>query len=144
MRAIEKFDCARGNRLSTYATWAIMRHFARAVPAEGKQAATYVTGTEELIDAAQDDGGFDREAARRDILHAMRHAIGGAFDQLTDRQREVVAARFGLDGDGTPKTLREIGRELGLSRERVRQIQVEALDKIRSVVDIQAFEAYLE
>jgi DNA-binding NarL/FixJ family response regulator len=56
---------------------------------------------------------------------------------LTEREREVLALRYGLD-DQEPKTLEEIGRRLGLTRERVRQIEVEALRRLASLREIQA------
>src|SRR5436309_2459111 len=60
-----------------------------------------------------------------------------ALHALTDRQREVLALRYGLD-DQEPKTLEEIGRRLGLTRERVRQIEVEALRRLANLREIQA------
>ena len=51
------------------------------------------------------------------------------LDELTEKQREVVSRRFGLRGYET-STLEEVGREIGLTRERVRQIQVEALKRL--------------
>ena len=56
--------------------------------------------------------------------------------QLPDKERMVVISRFGLDG-GEAKTLEEIGRELGLTRERVRQIEMAALGKIRAAMERQ-------
>ena len=56
------------------------------------------------------------------------------LDALTQRERRVIELRFGL-GDGDPRTLEEIGREFGLSRERVRQIEGKTLAKLRSFRD---------
>lgn len=58
------------------------------------------------------------------------------LDELTEKQREVVARRFGLRGHET-STLEEVGREIGLTRERVRQIQVEALKRLRGILEQQ-------
>lgn len=58
------------------------------------------------------------------------------LDELSDKQREVVARRFGLRGYES-STLEEVGREIGLTRERVRQIQVEALKRLRSIMETQ-------
>ena len=55
-------------------------------------------------------------------------------DQLPEKQREVVARRFGLRGYEM-STLEEVGREIGLTRERVRQIQVEALKRLRDIME---------
>ncbi len=57
----------------------------------------------------------------------VRHALG----QLEGREREVLELRFGLDRDGEPRTLQEVGDRLGLTRERIRQIEARAKDKLR-------------
>lgn len=64
----------------------------------------------------------------------MRSSIGEWLDELTEKQREVVARRFGLRGFEA-STLEEVGREIGLTRERVRQIQVEALRRLRDILE---------
>ena len=58
------------------------------------------------------------------------------LEELSDKQREVVSRRFGLRGYET-STLEEVGREIGLTRERVRQIQVEALKRLRTIMETQ-------
>ena len=66
----------------------------------------------------------------------MRTSIGVWLDELSDKQREVIARRFGLRGYEA-STLEEVGREIGLTRERVRQIQVEALRRLREILEHQ-------
>ena len=58
------------------------------------------------------------------------------LEELSEKQREVVARRFGLRGHES-STLEEVGREIGLTRERVRQIQVEALRRLRTIMETQ-------
>lgn len=66
----------------------------------------------------------------------MRASIAEWLEELTEKQREVIARRFGLAGyEGA--TLEEVGREIGLTRERVRQIQVEALRRLREILERQ-------
>jgi RNA polymerase nonessential primary-like sigma factor len=66
----------------------------------------------------------------------MRMSIASWLEELTDKQREVISRRFGLAGyEGA--TLEEVGREIGLTRERVRQIQVEALRRLREILERQ-------
>ena len=60
---------------------------------------------------------------------------------LTDRERKILEMRFGLD-DGKVKTLEEVGKEFGITRERVRQIQSKALEKMRKYKDIKKLEDY--
>src|SRR6266576_3933082 len=53
-----------------------------------------------------------------------------AVDELPEREREIVKLRYGLNGDRDPKSLEAIGRELGITRERVRQIEAAALERL--------------
>lgn len=66
----------------------------------------------------------------------MKTSISEWLGELSEKQREVVARRFGLRGYET-STLEEVGREIGLTRERVRQIQVEALKRLRDILEKQ-------
>jgi len=74
-------------------------------------------------------------------------ALGDALDELPERERRVLELRFGLDGASTgvdqPKTLREIGEIMGLSRERVRQIESRALNRLRRSHTTQSLAGYL-
>ncbi|TDG13595.1 RNA polymerase sigma factor RpoS [Seongchinamella unica] len=66
----------------------------------------------------------------------IRDSISSWLDELSEKQREVVSRRFGLRGYES-STLEEVGREIGLTRERVRQIQVEALKRLRVIMETQ-------
>ena len=66
----------------------------------------------------------------------IKDSIAEWLEELSDKQREVVSRRFGLRGYES-STLEEVGREIGLTRERVRQIQVEALKRLRSMMETQ-------
>jgi RNA polymerase primary sigma factor len=70
-------------------------------------------------------------------LSLRSQALASALRALADREREVLVLRYGLS-DYEPKTLEEIGRRLGLTRERVRQIEVEALRRLATLREIQA------
>jgi RNA polymerase primary sigma factor len=70
-------------------------------------------------------------------LSLRSQALQQALAALSERERQVLVLRYGLDDD-EPKTLEEIGRRLGLTRERIRQIQVEALRRLASLREIQA------
>jgi RNA polymerase primary sigma factor len=64
-----------------------------------------------------------------------------AIEALPDREQEVVKLRYGLNGDSDPKSLEEIGRRLGLTRERVRQLEAEALERLAVNREIEAIRA---
>jgi RNA polymerase sigma factor (sigma-70 family) len=64
---------------------------------------------------------------RRQVRQRIAEALGG----LDDREKEIVQLRYGVHGDG-PHTLEQIGRHMGLSRERVRQLEAGALRKMKS------------
>jgi RNA polymerase primary sigma factor len=64
------------------------------------------------------------------LRHSFTQALWDALDGLPEREKQVLAQRYGL-GDDQPHTLREIGASMGLSRERVRQIEATALKKIQ-------------
>lgn len=70
----------------------------------------------------------------------LSQSLDGWLDELSEKQREVVARRFGLRGHET-STLEEVGKEIGLTRERVRQIQVEALRRLRDILEKQGLDA---
>lgn len=68
-------------------------------------------------------------ASRQRQLAAVR-----VLDRLTPREQHILKRRFGLGGNGEEVTLREIGEELGLSRERIRQLEAIALEKLRDAL----------
>jgi RNA polymerase primary sigma factor len=81
----------------------------------------------------------DERILRESFLVAMADALS----ELPDRERQVLELRFGLEDD-QPKTLREIGEVLGLSRERVRQIESRALNRLRRSHKTQSLAGYLQ
>jgi RNA polymerase primary sigma factor len=126
-RASECFDFARGVRFSTYATWAILREFARRTRREKGRHTRFLTGYPGLFQVVADHRGAGvTEATRPErSLEAVRALLG----QLDERERTIIVRRFGLVDD--PWTLSQLGRELGISKERVRQLESRALRKLR-------------
>ena len=81
-----------------------------------------------LGDFIEDSEATDAEAA---VVASLRHSdIRSVLASLEVREQEVISLRYGLD-DGVPRTLDQIGRKFGLSRERVRQIEREVMSKLR-------------
>jgi RNA polymerase primary sigma factor len=74
--------------------------------------------------------GEEAEPSEEVHVSLAENAVRKAVENLPDREREVVKLRYGMDGDPDPKSLEEIGRRLGLTRERVRQIEARALQRL--------------
>jgi RNA polymerase primary sigma factor len=64
------------------------------------------------------------------VVGLSEHTLRGVVEKLPDREKQVIKLRYGLDGDRDPKSLEQIGREMGLTRERVRQIETRALERL--------------
>jgi len=80
------------------------------------------------------------DCAPMEILHddGVRETVGGWLNMLSEKHIDVIARRFGFLGFEC-RTLEEVGQEIGLTRERVRQIQLEALEKLREIAREQGF-----
>jgi RNA polymerase primary sigma factor len=128
MRAVEKFDYGRGNKFSTYATWAIMKNFARSIPDEKTHKQRYMTGHDELFDAKADVRTDEQEVLA--AADAARARVNRLLDHLDARTREVIRMRTGLDGS-EEMTLEQIGQHFGITKERVRQINVRGMKQLR-------------
>ncbi|MFI5460876.1 MAG: sigma-70 family RNA polymerase sigma factor [Isosphaerales bacterium] len=130
IRAVEKFDFSRGNKFSTYASWAIMKNFARTIPEENYRRDRFVTGHEEMFEAAADNRTDEHEY--ESTLKRMQEAVKGMLGHLDERERKIIISRFGLGGV-SEQTLEQLGRELGITKERVRQIESRAQEKLRKI-----------
>ncbi len=103
---------------------------------EVRQAARAVTSLDRPI-GEEGDASFgdllpneDTPLEEEVVVNLQLEALHRALAELSEREREVLKLRYGMNGDADPKSLEEIGRRLGLTRERVRQIEAKALERL--------------
>jgi len=131
IRAIEKFDYSKGNKFSTYASWAIMKNYARSIPAEHKVLDRFRTGNDDVFRFSEDERGsqFADEATNL-RQHQMIMSILGNLDE---RERAIIVHRYGLERGSEPETLEQVGTRFNVTKERIRQIESRAMSKIRKI-----------
>ena len=138
MRAVEKFDYARGNKFSTYASWAIMKNFARTIPDEHRRRDRFRTTEAEVFSTTPDE---KAELGDQEAAQAQREfQIESILSCLDDREQAIIIKRFGLRRGHEPLTLKEVGAELGVTKERIRQLEARALTKLRKAAEEEKIE----
>ena len=134
LRSVEKFDVARGFKFSTYACRAILKSFNRLATKTGRYRQHFPT--EYDPDLERSDYDVKRhEMQRDDSIESIREILASNKANLSQVEQTIVTERYALMTRGKGRTLAEVGKMVGLTNERVRQIQNLALDKIRAVLD---------
>jgi len=129
LRAAEKFDCSRGFRFSTYVTKVVRREVFRLVMAHKRQSDRYATGSWDFIGEQSEERGD--EVDNEVDLSALRGDLTEFFANLDPREQAILRARFGMDHDDKAPSLNDLGRRMGVSKERVRQLEMRAIRKLQ-------------
>ena len=129
IRAADKFDFSRGTKFGTYASWAIIRNFVRSIPQEYRHHGRFRTCHGEVLASVTDDHPDPREQESSQ-QHNEQH-VATILKSLDRRERQIIIRRFGLRHGKEPLTLKQIGREMGVTKERIRQLETRAINKLR-------------
>lgn len=141
LHVIEKFDYARGYRFSTYATCAIRRDLYRLVSSSHKDSQRFLTGAETALTEPAVESHSDS------MTPSQWRRLTGSLDKmlagLDERERVIISMRFDLEDRGDRYSYSRLGRKLGISKERVRQLANRAIGKLREMADEHKLEALL-
>jgi len=136
LRSIDKFDCSRGFKFSTYACRAILKSFARASMKSSRYRSQFPMQYDPKLERSDWDEQL-HEQAEQAVLEDLHKVIAGNLAQLSQVEQTVINSRFSLGSDRKAMTLEQVGRRLGVTKERVRQIQNKALHKMREALEEQ-------
>lgn len=143
VRAVEKFDCDRGYRFSTYATCAVRRDLNRMVMNYRRDSQRFAATPGEVLElVAEDDHQHPGKAVDR--WRALSNILNSMMEVLDEREQQILRARFGFDEEGTKTKISfsHLGKRMGISKERVRQLANRALDKLREHDKLNQLEAF--
>ncbi len=134
LRSVEKFDVARGFKFSTYACRAILKSFNRLATKTGRYRQHFPTEYDPELERSDYDV-KKHDMQREDSVEWLRDILASNRANLTKVEQTIVTERFALASRAKGRTLSDVGKMVGLTNERVRQIQNLALEKIRSALD---------
>jgi RNA polymerase primary sigma factor len=133
MTSVEKFDYDRGFRFSTYLYRAITCNAYRTMGIAKRNNSRYTTGlSSAFLDAPEE---VDLSRLDEKSWKTARETLSQMLDRLDRRERLIVRARYGLGAHRKARTCRSIAEKLGISKERVRQLQQRAISKLRAMAD---------
>jgi RNA polymerase sigma factor (sigma-70 family) len=138
LRSVDKFDCSRGFKFSTYACRAILKSFSRVAIRSSRYRSRFPTE----FDPALEKSDFverKRQEVEDYCVDELRSILTENLANLNDVEKKVIRARFALDATDSdpaqPMTLEQVGEIIGVTKERVRQIQNKALEKLRQTLE---------
>jgi len=140
LRCVDKFDAARGFKFSTYACRAILASFSRIAAKTARYRAQFPTPYDSAMDRS-DYLDRKRERIELECVDELRRVLFENAAELNSVERRVLDARFALNQadrsrpGARRKTLDQVGALLGVSKERVRQIQNQAMGKLRAALE---------
>lgn len=139
LRSVDKFDCSRGFKFSTYACRAIITSISRAVAMMSQHRARFPTEYDPDLQKS-DFVELRREDTEDHCVTELDRMLKHNSAELTQTELKVLSERFGVNTkqkkpDGKVKTLRQVAEVFGVTKERVRQIQNKALLKLRSAIE---------
>ncbi len=132
LRAVDNFDFEKGFRFSTYATRIIHRDLWRAIGKDQKNRLRFNTGNDPVLDGRSDETTSmvsDRNST--EVLGMLDQLL----ETLDERERVIISARFGLETSGKKETFTALGKQLGVSKERIRQLAERALKKLQDAAN---------
>jgi RNA polymerase primary sigma factor len=130
MKAVEKFDFDRGFRFSTYAYRSIVRQVYRTVTLATKEEASFTRDAEEWAFEDVDVG--SSSSISDQLWSSLRELMTSLLDQLDRRERFIVRSRYALGAHRKVRTFQFLADKLGVSKERVRQIESRAVAKMQA------------
>ncbi|MFT3784891.1 MAG: sigma-70 family RNA polymerase sigma factor [Tepidisphaeraceae bacterium] len=135
LRAVEKFNVDRGFKFSTYACRAILKAFSRTAQKHSRHRTRFPVEFEPDLERS-DWSERRRDAVEQDLVGELKTIVDRNLADLSDVERTVIKQRFNWEQEtDNPLTLEEVGQIIGVTKERVRQIQNKALIKIRRLME---------
>ncbi len=137
LRAIDKFDCSRGFKFSTYACRAILKSFSRVAMRTSRYRGRFPTEFDPTLEKS-DFIERKRDGLKAQCVDEIRDIIDHNRAELNEIEQTVIRERFALDAGPDRvkgKTLEQVGELIGVTKERVRQIQNKALRKLRDMLE---------
>ena len=131
IRAVENFDHSRGFRFSTYATQVIRRNTFHLISRRQRETTRFRNGASEVLGDALDAQNPDLIGEHQFL--GIRSRIATMLDQLDRRERMIIRCRFALGTHHRSRTFQELADRLGISKERVRQLEQRAIGKLRGL-----------